>query len=108
MKLYATMIGLCVLASSASAQVRLDDNNKGRTIFEADKAFLVCIEAKTDSGNDAPVLLTSEIGGSAVMEKIAMSGTCLNMADKKDIVIKATAMAEPVTIRVGPSRSALK
>lgn len=108
MKLLAIVFGLIVFSGVASAQVRLDDTKRGMKIFEADEAFLVCIDVKTDTGEDGPVLLTSEIGGKAEMEKIGMSGTCLNMVDKKNIVIKATAIAEPVTVRVGPNRNALR
>ena len=108
MKTHAFLIGLVAFSNVATAQERLDGTRKGVTIFQAEKARLVCVDVKSASGKDAPVLLTSEIGGKAYVETIAMSGACINLAGKKDIVIKASAMAEPVTIRVGPSRNALK
>lgn len=103
------MFAAIALASQANAQAVLDRDNPKTLIFRSDQPNLVCLDIRSQDGVDATLLVTALYGKKTMRyEAIATSGRCFHFKGKGPIEVFGTALVEPVIVRVGPSRNALK
>lgn len=106
------MVSKCVLlaliAAPFTSALAQNAPGVGFQIFEDQKPNLVCFEVKNAAGEDSPVLVMSSIDGTRNYEGVFMTGDCLNFSGEKNVVLQGFFVADPVTVRVGPTRNALK